>query len=176
MEEENMKRLYIVVVASLVLSACLQSTTPQPATTPLTGKWETYSKTDSFTDKQIWFASLDAENTVTNGTTIEIPTLMIRCNDKELDVYISTGLYISGYSEYRLKWRFDQDEAVDRQLPLSDDGKAIFFKDSQEIIDTMLKKETLLIGFTPYNSAPTEATFNLGGLSEAIKPINESCK
>ena len=47
---------------------------------------------------------------------------------------------------------------------------------SIELIKKMMQRSTLFFQFVPFHSSPVMTTFDLRGLSEAIKPLRENCR
>jgi type VI secretion system protein VasI len=155
--------------------------TEQPTPTPnLLGKWTVTEDASSFDDSKTILLRLEAENQITGPSGDYLPTLLLRCNEKETEAYVHTGMapdVESGNLDgATVRYRFDKEPAQTENAGQSTDGNALFFEDSQTVITTMLKHEKLVFGFTPYGVPPVEMTFDLRGLSEAIKPLNEACK
>ncbi|EEK2974700.1 hypothetical protein P700_16170 [Salmonella enterica subsp. enterica serovar Newport str. CVM75_1280] len=73
-------------------------------------------------------------------------------------------------------YRIDKQKAVNKTWLISTDTKAVFY--NGKVIDFIKRLESgqkLFAQITPYNESPVNTTFNLSGLSEAIKPLQESC-
>jgi len=43
------------------------------------------------------------------------------------------------------------------------------------VIFRMMRHQTMLLRFTPFNSSPQETSFNLRGLAAVIKPLEAAC-
>ena len=61
-------------------------------------------------------------------------------------------------------------------LSSSTDGKGLFFDGPITEIKFMMKHESMVAEFVPFNSNPAEFRFELSGLAEAIKAPREACK
>jgi type VI secretion system protein VasI len=150
--------------------------------TPIpTGKWITTFNKSPFDDSQTVILSLNANFPVTgwiNDT--KVPLLVVQCREKKTDVYIKVGMAQNVetglYNQSTVRVRFDSDEAEDVITDHSTDNESLFFHDPNAFINKMLQHEKLTFGFIPFNSSSVETSFDLHGLSEAIKPLQEVCK
>jgi type VI secretion system protein VasI len=181
----------VTVVVTQVVTA-----TPEPATatpkatlvptvaataTPIpTGKWITNNDASSFDDSKTITLMLDAENDIEGLSGSVRPSLIVRCQERTKDVYVYTGMapdVESGNLDgATVRTRFDKDPATSENTGQSTSNDSLFFLNAEATIADLLKHELLVFGFTPFSSSPVEATFDLRGLSEAIKPLNEACK
>jgi hypothetical protein len=153
---------------------------PTPTFIP-TGKWVTTFEKSSFDDTRTVILALKANSPVSGWVTdATIPLLIVRCKEKKTEAYVNVGMQQdveSGlYNQSTIRVRFDSQEAASLISDHSTDGKGLFFHDPQTIIDQMLQHEKMVFGFTPFNSNPVETSFDLRGLNEAIKPLQDSCK
>jgi len=181
-----MKKVTIVLLCALLLTACNVAATDQPTAmptavpTPLTGSWVIETSQSEFDDSKTVVIYQDADKTINDWLGNEVlPRLYIRCQEERLEAYVYVGtppdsLASDGYAYVRV--RYDQDEADNASVMPSTDGESLFFKyRSKETIMTMLQHKNLLFGFTPYSSSPVSFSFDLVGLTEAIKPVLEIC-
>lgn len=72
--------------------------------------------------------------------------------------------------------RFDKDPAFKASASKSTDGEALFFDRSVALIKQMMKYETLLFQFVPFNSSPVMTTFDIRGVTEAVQRLRKECK
>jgi len=180
-----MRKLLLIGLFVIVLLACggtptIESTsTPEPTSTPvITGKWQSDIEPSSFDDSTNVYLLLDAENRIQGWLDTFLPTLVVRCKEHEVNVYINVGTqtaveYNSDLSTARI--RFDQDEAQTISMSGSTDGDSLFFPDPNQALQQILSHEILLFGFTPFNANPVETKFDLRGVNEVIKPLKEAC-
>ena len=106
------------------------------------------------------------------------PLLILRCKENDTKMLVNTGMtpnveYEHGRTTVTL--RYDKEKAFNLRMFNSTDKKALLFPSPIENIKQMMNHNTLLFRFRPYNSSPTLTTFKIAGLSEAIKPLRESC-
>jgi type VI secretion system protein VasI len=186
----------IVVVTQVVTATAKPATpTPKSTTTPkptaaptdeptptpsLAGKWISSTKASSFDDSKIVTLLLDAENDIEGPSGSVRPSLLVRCQEHAKDVFVYTGMapdVESGNLDgATVRTRFDKDAATSENTNQSTDNTSLFFLNAEATISDLLKHEQLVFGFTPFSASPAEATFDLHGLAEAIKPLNEACK
>jgi type VI secretion system protein VasI len=178
-----MKRyISILLMISIILSACSlkAAASPQPTAVPtnITGKWETTTETSSMDDSQTVVLKLAAESFIQGWLDKFLPVLIIRCKEHKIEVYIHIGTqseveYGSDLSTVRV--RLDANPALTIKMSHSTDGNALFFPEPEKMVSTLNGRETMLFEFTPFNAPPDETSFNLRGISEAIKPLRDAC-
>jgi len=71
--------------------------------------------------------------------------------------------------------RFGKDRADKYTCSLSTNGEALFFPQPVPLIRKMLKHQTLLLQFIPFNASPATTTFDLSGLSEQLVELQHTC-
>jgi len=173
----------IAVLQPLATSTNLPHSTLMPLPTntlPIeTGGWQSSFGTSQFDNSKTVFLNLLADNPVQGWLTTYTPSLSVRCQEHNLDVYISVGMQINVeygmYQSATIRIRFDHETAKSLVADESTDGQALFFRNPGEIIYSMLDHDKLIFGFTPFNASPVVTTFNLVGLSNVIQPLEEAC-
>jgi type VI secretion system protein VasI len=181
----------VTQVVTQVVTATPKPSTPTPkattvptevptATPPPTGKWVSDDKSSSFDDSKTVTLLLDAEDEIVGPSGSIRPSLLVRCREHEKDVYIYTGMApdveSGNFDGATVRVLFDKEGALTKNAGQSTSRDSLFFPDPEETIAAMLKHERMVFGFTPFDASPVEMTFDLRGLSEAIKPLNEACK
>jgi hypothetical protein len=186
-----------IVVVTKVVTATPKPATPTPkatatpkatvvptdaptATPNPIGKWVNKTNESSFDDSKTVTLLLDADNDIDGPSGSVRPTLIVRCQEHAKDVYVYTGMapdVESGNLDgATVRTRFDKAPATSENTGQSTSNDSLFFLNADATINDLLKHDQMVFGFTPFSSAPVEATFDLRGLSEAIKPLNEACK
>ncbi|HNN14510.1 MAG TPA: type VI secretion system-associated protein TagO [Anaerolineales bacterium] len=152
-----------------------QTNTPAPST----GKWQVSTSKSEFDNSTTVLLSLDAENTIEGWLTITLPTLVLMCREKELNVYVDVGtqsdVEYGLYDKATVRVRFDQNQAFETVANESTDGEALFFQDPHGMINSMLRSSEMVFGFTPFNASPAVMTFDLRDLKNVIEPLKQSC-
>ncbi|EHI3751001.1 type VI secretion protein [Salmonella enterica] len=140
------------------------------------GNWKTDIKTSPIDDSKNVVIFINGDNSFRSpfGETIT-PSLYIACRENKTELFISWDVYL-GLDETTMIYRIDKQKAVNKTWLISTDTKAVFY--NGKVIDFIKRLESgqkLFTQITPYNENPVSTTFNLSGLSEAIKPLQESC-
>ena len=126
-------------------------------------------------DSEILVLMLEAnEDIITTFGMRRKPAIVVRCANKKTISYIFMGTYI-GHEATQINVRMDKEKAVKLQCPISTDGKALFIQNPIVFLKTLEKKETLLVGVTPYNSTPLIVEFDVRGIGEELAAIKKSC-
>jgi len=148
---------------------------PKSNTTVGKGQWIVQSDRSPIDDSVNVFLALRSKEAIKSGYNTVRPTLILRCSENRTEVYVTWDLYL-GLDSTRILERFDSQKARTRSWGVSTDRKASFFRGGHVgFAKKMMEHEKLLLQVTPYGESPVMATFALGGLGEAIKPLREAC-
>lgn len=140
-----------------------------------TGKWIVRKETSPIDDSVNVYLSVLSNETVFSDYKEVKPSLYIRCAENKTSIFINWMLYL-GLDETRLLTRFDKEKAKTSTWSISTDNKAIFFRGNDiKYAKKLMQHEQLLTQITPYGESPVMATFDVSGLSEAIKPLRKAC-
>lgn len=177
-EPNNVRRLQCFDALSQKLGVAVPK-----ASTLMVSKWKIQKETSAIDDSTNVFVSLDAESSI-SGWPLKTytPVLMLRCKENKTQAYIFTGMLPQveyGIEGTTVTLRFDNEKAMQFQTAKSTGGDALFFDQSGqsiELIKKMLQRSTLLFQFVPFHSSAVMTTFDLRGLSEAIKPLRKNCQ
>jgi hypothetical protein len=181
--------LICVLAIGILLSNQAPTTvsTPKPTVAPtrtstpkpFTGKWQVSTKKSEFDNSTTVTLALEAEKYVEGWLTTTLPYLVLRCKEREMDVYVNVGMQSNveygRYDSVTVRVRFDQNQAFEMIADESTDGEALFFRDPYGMIMAMLQSKEMVFGFTPLNAAPAVTTFDLRGLANIIEPLKQSC-
>lgn len=139
------------------------------------GKWIVSKEISPIDDSVNVVLTLNANELVTSGYNQVEPTLVLRCAENTTNAYLVWGLYL-GLDKTKMLTRLDKQEALISWWSISTDNKAVFVRGSDiQFIKKLMNHEKLLAQITPYGESPVIATFDIGGLSEAIKPLRKAC-
>lgn len=141
-----------------------------------TGNWKVDIKTSPIDDSKNVVISVNGNDSFRSsfGNVIN-PTLYIACRENKTELFIDWDVYL-GLSETSMIHRIDKQKAIKREWSISTNTKAVFYDGN--VIDFIRKLQNgnqLFAQITPYGESPVSTTFNLNGLSEVIKPLQESC-
>jgi len=150
----------------------IESSEPQSA-----GKWESRSEKSPIDDSSNEFVYLSAESQIRGQFSESItPSLYITCREKKTELYINWDTFL-GIDSSRVLTRIDTQKAVNRTWQISTDNKATFYNGQTiSFIKELMKSKKMFVQITPYGENPVQTTFDLSGLSAAIKPLRKACK
>lgn len=140
------------------------------------GKWHTSITTSPIDDSKNVILSLESDDYIRTpfGEAVT-PTLFIACREKKTEVFLSWDVYL-GLEQTSMLYRLDKQKAVERNWLVSTDTKAVFYKGNDiDFIRKLANSNKMYTKITPYNESPVSATFNLNGLSNALKPLQAAC-
>jgi type VI secretion system protein VasI len=107
---------------------------------------------------------------------------MLRCKENKTEAFVNAGMQGKPvFGEFgqdigvSMRGRYDKGEVFEYSMAKSTDGEAFFFRNAIEEIKYMKNHSRLILEFIPFNSNPTEIRFDLSGLVEAIRPLQEAC-
>ncbi len=139
------------------------------------GKWRIREDKSPIDDSVNVYLSVSANETVTSGYKTVKPIIYVRCAENKTNIFLVWDLYL-GIDETRMLTRFDKEKPETRTWSISTDYKAVFVRSSDiSFAKKMMKHDKLLAQITPYGESPVMATFDIRGLSEAIKPLRKAC-
>ncbi len=144
--------------------------------------WRVRTEKSPMDDVTNVYVSLDADEAIKGWLSEETPTLVLRCQKKKTEVYFDAHMQVDAkYSVYgstgSVRIRFAQQKAETFHFPTSTDGQALFvmYPDPISFIKRILKHQTMMVEFTPFNRGPVTTTFNLSGLDSKIGQLREVC-
>ncbi len=120
-------------------------------------------------------AALQSENQETsNGYSSNYAALIVRCQERETEVYINVNTFI-GSDNGRVRYRLDDQKAQDVTWGISTDFKAFFVRGAIAFAKKLAAGETLVMRFTPYGDSPQEFRFDVRGLRPHLAEIAKAC-
>lgn len=139
------------------------------------GKWQGRVETSPIDDSKNAFLTLEADTPVRNKYRSNTPTLIVRCKEKRLEAYITFDIFL-GSDSMRVLTRFDKRPAQRVSWGISTDHKGVFVGGSiATFIKEMMNSESLLVELTPYGESPVMATFDVRGIADASKVLQQTC-
>jgi hypothetical protein len=125
-------------------------------------------------------ASLPAENTIQGWPSQTVrPRLGFRCKEGEVEAHVAAGLRPEVESDPDVTTaliRLDDDAPVAAALAHSTDGKGLFFRYPVNVALELFGRRRMIFRFTPFNSNPQEAVFDVRGFEAALRPVGEACE
>ncbi len=151
-----------------------RSASPTPGST---GKWQSDASTSPMDDTKTILLYLDADNKVQGAILTETPSLVVRCRNNKLDLYVVTQMQVdSGLDDIAsVRLRFDKTSPASMRMSTSTSGDAIFFPDARTWLYDMARHDQMVFEFTPNVSSPVQAVFDLHGLPTAMAKFEGAC-
>lgn len=143
-------------------------------------KWTFDQETDPLTDKSKYFFILTADSGFNEYG--KPPTLILRSNGEELELYINWGTYLGNDTDdykYEKKYvtaRVDSDQPTTSLWSNSTDNKASFcpWAEVLDLIKRMGEGTKFVARCTPYDANPITAAFDIRGLKAISMPYNDA--
>lgn len=148
--------------------------TPEPDL----GNWEVAQEVNPLDDSQSVLIKLDADDEVKGWIGSSRPVLVIQCVGGKTGTFFRLGTQaaVEGlYQKHTIQLRIDSDPATEVQASEGTDSGTLFVPDGQAFAASLIGREALVFGFTPFEAGPQTTTFQLAGLEEAIRPLREAC-
>ena len=144
----------------------------QPTKLSGTGKWRVSAETNPIDDsKTVSLVLISDSGRSKWGKPVAI---IIRCMSNKTELYINWNDYLG--SSASVLTRIGKNRAVTKNWSLSTDSQATFYPTGTiNFIKEMMDSNKLVAQVTPYNESPVTAIFDTTGLSNAIKPLRETC-
>ncbi len=142
-----------------------------------TGNWLFSSDVSALDDSTRYTLQLDAEDSIAAWLSEPVPTLVIRCQNRQYDVFIYVGTQLDSTldDEVFTRVRYGDKSPINITMTESTTGEAMFFPDSRAAVRNLLGVNRLVVGFTPFNANPVEAVFDTTGTRTAIQPLFDEC-
>ncbi len=144
------------------------------------GKWRVRHDTSAVDDSPTVVLLLDAEASIDTWSAGHVtPTLVLRCQERTLEAYVITesaaDVELGHVGQAHLILRFDEETAQTHWANEATDHKAVFLPQPVTTLRDILAHDRMLFKFTPFNSSPQEASFDLRGLDSVIEPLETAC-
>lgn len=151
----------------------------------LSTKWKKSVKTSPMDDARIVTIGLLAEKEVVGWPdTKQLPMLIIHanCAQNSAEMYVVTGLpphVEDAEDRYAATVRFGTEKPiVVDDMSVSTDGEALVFSPGRTpaYIKLMQRSDKMLFQFTPFNSSPVTAEFDIRGLTAQLQQYRRLCE
>jgi hypothetical protein len=108
------------------------------------------------------------------------PSLRIQCKENKTNALfiIDSGFtpIVGEFGKAQLRTRIDDGKAYTQLWGESSDGEAAFAPDPISFLKKIRNAKTLKVEFTPINSGPVTAEFDLTGLPPLLDEVAQTCK
>ncbi len=155
------------------------ATTLTLATTTTANAWQVYNNTDSFTGKKEASVYTDSVEGLSCSWSNKKATLVINCTDNKTEVYISTDCYLSDsdydYDYGEVAYKIDDGSIRTSGFTASISNKALFAPSPIPLTRSLFDHDKITMRFRPYGENQETITFNIKGLKQRIKPLQQAC-
>ena len=136
------------------------------------GNWDVQIESNPIDDSKVVWLAVHANN-VTGGRGKPV-LLVLRCWSGRTTAYIAWNEYLG--SGVRVTSRIGNAKATTEQWILTSDSRASFVPGNAiEFIRRLAAVPNFVAQVTPYQKETVTATFDVSGLSEAVKPLAQTC-
>jgi len=107
------------------------------------------------------------------------PLLVVRCVDSRTDVFVftdSAATMEAQDDDHTVRVTLDGGPERSERWPDSASHDALFAPDGSRLLDELGRARTLTFGYTPHNSAPVVARFDVGGLKDRLATAAKHCQ
>jgi len=123
--------------------------------------------------------SLDADDKVQGWLESGTPTLVIRCKEGQTSAYVIVGMpaqpELGSYGSYGVRLRIDDGSPIQERWTESTDQKGLFSPSPKEFAKLVANAYSLMFEFTPFQSSPATAHFNVSGLNKLLDNVATPC-
>lgn len=144
--------------------------------------WVAGLEVSDFTDATVVTLQADSQEAVECGQfgSAQPLVLFIRCQEDITALYIAGECHMaSGFEGYgQVDIRFDDDAAFKVSMEESTDNSSLGLWNgvkSIPFIKKMIGHRRMRVRFTPFNESPTTASFQIFGLEDDIRLVQEAC-
>ena len=133
-------------------------------------------ETNPLTDEtEVQFLILSEDKVSNSIGSLRYSTLLVRCNNNKLSLFIGTPTYNVNEEWIILRW--DKEKAIKDLWDKSEDGKSYFAPKPYDVLKKIKKHNILAVGWTPYQRTTVATKFELRNLDQLLEWAKEDgCK
>lgn len=144
-------------------------------------KWSIQRSASAMDDSKTVFVWVEADNFITGWPDKSVrPTLFIRCKENKTEIIVQVGMSpnpeVGNYNKATVRLRLDEGKPFRQSWNESTNGESLFAPRSIQLTKKINKSKKMLFEFTPYNSNPQLAEFDVRGLEPYLKELANTCK
>jgi len=172
-----MKGAWIVLGLGLsVASSSYAQRSPRRSASTPTNRWDVDTSRSEMTDELSVTLRLEAVNPGPASILDIRPALIIRCRERDLDIYVATGSVLREEDETTpVRMRWGTGVAQETYWSRSTDYTAAFAPEPRRFLKQLLATPDLRLEVQPYDALPKVITFNARGLDRHTKQLNAAC-
>ena len=142
------------------------------------GRWHKAESKSALDDSTTVGLGLQAEDSIDGPVGKSTPVLIVRCQDKKVEVFISTGMPASveeGTDDHHVRLRFDSDAPQVEAWSEATNNEALFAPEPARLIKALVGAKKMAFGFTPFDANPQVAVFKVAGLGHQLAQTTGAC-
>ncbi|MDC9588354.1 type VI secretion system-associated protein TagO [Xenorhabdus sp. XENO-10] len=152
----------ILVVASLLLSSSVFASNYEKL-----GDWSVRKEENKLTDQTDYYAILPA--------TDRDVSLVLRCQNNKTEAYLSMKDYMGGGHGSKVTLRLDKGKPIVQTWGMGERGTSLFAPKSLQLIQSLVGKKNMIVGYEPYGKSQTIAEFNIDNIDVIATSISSAC-
>jgi hypothetical protein len=148
------------------------------ATVTAGSQWQVREERSAMDGSKTVTVLREAENDIQGWLEVKKPTLLVRCKERQTDVYVATGMAASveyGTDDHTVRLRFDDGAPITQHWSESTANDALFAPNAVQLARRMAKAKTVAFEFTPFDANPAVVRFNLDGLRPHPDTVASAC-
>ena len=141
-------------------------------------QWHKVESKSALDDSTTVGFGLKAEDSIEGPVGKSTPVLIVRCQDKKVEVFISTGMPASveeGTDDHHVRLRFDSDAPQAEAWSEATNNEALFAPEPARLIKALVGAKKMAFGFTPFDANPQVTVFNVAGLGHQLAQTSGAC-
>ena len=150
-----------------------------PGTSQAPSSWTVEESRSAMTDEPTVVLTTRASNEVHGRLDRARPSLIVRCRERKLDVYLVTGMssHVEGATgSHTVRYRVDTLRAVSEgSWQESTDNEALFSPAPAALAERLMSGNTILFEWTPFHADPVQARFDVQGLEPHRAKLVAAC-
>src|SRR6266852_5650797 len=167
-----MRTLRISIATLLLASSAYAQRASRPASTD---PWEV----TELTNRPSLTLELPALNTVRAAAFEVRPVLLVRCQDRQLDVFVSTGTVLESdhnvMTPVRMQWGSEAPPPAESRWSRSTDSTSAFASDPRALLWQLVSNPDLRLEIHPSGKSAQLIRFNARGLERHMAQVDAAC-
>lgn len=149
--------------------------TPAPKSVLETGSWVISSSQDALDRRKRIYASLRSKNSISNVIGFkESAQLMLRCDGGKFQAYVNWPSFL-GMEDVDVRYRIGESPIRSASWGISTDGTAAFIYNPTSFVTYLYGQRELAIGMKSWGKTEQSVTFDVTGIENVIKRLQDGC-
>jgi hypothetical protein len=141
--------------------------------------WILHQQTSDLDGSTVVMLNLNAKNQIQGWLKAETPTLIIRCKEGKTDAYVVSNMPANPeygkFGDYSIRFKVDDAAPAKETWSASTDESALFSPSPKDFAKRLSGAHDLAFEFTPFQSSPATAHFDVRGLDGLLEKVAVPC-